>query len=42
MNGSGVIVQEMRRSGATTPAIPDKDIEYVKQVYRNEHGTEPH
>ena len=24
------------------PPIPQLDIDYVKQVYRNEHGTEPH
>ena len=24
------------------PAVPQSDIDYVKQVYRNAHGTEPH
>ena len=24
------------------PPIPRLDIDYVKQVYRNEHGTQPH
>ena len=31
----------MTSSGSQT-AIPQLDIDYVKQVYRNAHGTEPH
>ena len=29
-------------SGTPRPVIPQKDIEYLEQVYRNEHGSEPH
>ena len=34
--------KEKHPSRTPTPAIPQKDIDYVRQVYRNGHGTEPH
>ena len=47
MDSSSVIANTMNAgsdhpSRMPAPAIPRKDIDYVRQVYRNGHGTEPH
>ena len=47
MTDNRVIADTMKAGGhhpsrAPAPAIPRKDIDYVRQVYRNGHGTEPH
>ena len=44
MTRTGVIADNMPTTGPGTPAptVPRKDIDYVRQVYRNGHGTEPH
>ena len=44
MTDHHVIADTMTKAGSRmpTPVLPRKDIDYVREVYRNGHGTEPH